>query len=247
MQKHLWDKKAQTFPRFVKDTEDTLEILAFFKNEGVRFAHKRVLDIGAGNGRFGLQIAFEAAKLYATDISKVMLDNLQIDAQSLGLKNVSTLLSAWEDVDIESLGEIDIAFASMTPALNNLAGFIKAINASKEGLCYVGWGRVRESAFLDEIFAAHYIKVELPVGLPQALQWLKELGYKEPTYCYKEAAYTYKSDIQKAINDIKWHICMHQGEPDEEKIKAYLDKKQVNGYVSYEQKREVGICFIPRV
>ena len=40
---------------------------------------------------------------------------------------------------------------------------------------------------------------------------------------------------------------MHQGEPDEEKIKAYVDKKQVNGYVSYEQKREVGICFIPRI
>lgn len=247
LSKQLWDKKAQTFPRFQKDTEDTLEILDFFRAQNVAFKDKTLLDIGAGNGRFALQLAFETKHIYATDISQTMLSHLQEDARGLGLENITTFVSSWEEFNIESLGEIDIAFASMTPALNNLAGFKKALGVGKEGLCYIGWGRVRESSFLDEIFAAHNIKVELPVGLPQALQWLKELGYKEPTYCYKEAGYTYKSDIQKAINDIKWHIEIHKGIPDMEKIQNYVESKQNNGVVSYEQKREVGICFIPRI
>lgn len=244
MQKQLWDKKAQTFPRFVKDSKDTLEILAFFRAQGVDFRDKNVLDIGAGNGRFALQLAFEASHLYASDISDSMLRHLANDAKDLGLANITTILSPWEECDISKL-RLDIAFAAMTPALNNFASFKKALCASKEGLCYVGWGRVRQSAFLDEIFAQHNMCVELPTGLPQVLQWLSELKMEIPTYCYKEANYTYSANLDKAIEDITWHIHIHGGSPDEEKIRQFVASKQQNGLISYLCEREIGLCFIP--
>ena len=129
-----WDKKAQSFPRFIKDTQDTLEILDFFLSQGVEFANKVIFDIGCGNGRFALQLAFMAKKIYAS--------HLERDAKSHQLYNIQTLHSAWLEYDISTLSdEIDLGFASMTPALNNKAAFLKALNLGKEGLCYVGWGR----------------------------------------------------------------------------------------------------------
>lgn len=111
MSKQLWDKKAQTFPRFKKDTQDTLEILDFFRAQNVVFKDKNLLDIGAGNGRFALQLAFEARHIYATDISQTMLSHLQEDARDLGLDNITTFVSSWEEFDIKSLGEIELALS----------------------------------------------------------------------------------------------------------------------------------------
>lgn len=246
MSASLWDKKARNFPRFVKDTQDTLEILDFFKNLGIDFKDKRVLDIGAGNGRFALQIAFLASHVYASDISNVMLQTLDSDAKTLGLGNITSHLGAWEDCDVDSFGHIDIAFASMTPALNNFDNFKKALNVAREGLCYVGWGRVRKSEFLESIFALHNITIELPVGLPQVLQWLEELGFDKPVYCYRDSNYTYNADVDKAIEDVKWNICMHNAIPDENLIKSFVNSHSKDGFVSYDTKREIGLCFIPR-
>ena len=242
-----WDKKAQSFPRFIKDTQDTLEILDFFLSQGVEFANKVIFDIGCGNGRFALQLAFMAKKIYASDISSQMLSHLERDAKSHQLYNIQTLHSAWLEYDISTLSdEIDLGFASMTPALNNKAAFLKALNLGKEGLCYVGWGRERKCAFLDKSLHLHSLGLLLPVGLPNVLQWLKEEGYKEPQFLYKKADFVYKSPSLKAIEDIKWHIRIHDGTPDERLITQYVCENEVNGEISYTHSREIGITFIPK-
>ena len=89
MSKQLWDKKAQTFPRFQKDTEDTLEILDFFRAQNVAFKDKTLLDIGAGNGRFALQLAFETKHIYATD------------TVGHGKSSIEKSLSAWSIIIFE--------------------------------------------------------------------------------------------------------------------------------------------------
>ena len=133
-----WDKKAQSFPRFIKDTQDTLEILDFFLSQGVEFANKVIFDIGCGNGRFALQLAFMAKKIYASDISSQMLSHLERDAKSHQLYNIQTLHSAWLEYDISTLSdEIDLGFASMTPALNNNAAFLESL---QRGLVLCGLG-----------------------------------------------------------------------------------------------------------
>lgn len=244
-QKSLWEAKAKHFPRFVKDTKDTLEILDFFISCGVVFEGKSILDIGCGNGRFALELAKKAKHIHAMDMSESMLAALQEDSQKLNFFNISTYCSSWEMYDLSKLGSIDIAFASMTPALNNFHGFTKALHASKEGLCYVGWGRVRKSAFLESIFSDHRLSLELPVGLPQVLDWLTQMKIPTPPYCYKSANYEYKADIHQAMQDIRWHIQIHGGIPDEEIIAHHIEAAQSNGHICYMQEREIGLCFIP--
>lgn len=247
MQRSFWEKKAQTFPRFKKGTEDTLEILAFFQEQSVDFRDKVIFDIGCGNGRFALELAFLAKKVIGSDISENMLGFLQEDAKTLGLDNIRTIHIDWADFNPSSMEEkIDIAFASMTPALNNKQGLLKAINLSEQGLCYVGWGRVRECDFLANILSQHGITLLLPKGLPNVLEWLQEEGYKQPKHFYKKSDFTYQAPIQKAIDDIAWHVNMHDGEPNLELIEEYVRQNEKDGHITYTHSREVGIAFIPK-
>ncbi len=249
MTSQIWDKKAQTFPRFVKGAEDTLEILEFFQNQGVDFRDKVIFDIGCGNGRFALELAFLAKKIIASDISANMLSCLKEDAEKLGLRNIQILQSDWLELNLSSCNinePIDIAFASMTPALNNKQGFLKAMELSKQGLCYVGWGRIRECAFLETILSEHNLKLLLPVGLPNVLEWLKEEGYPQPQYFYKKSDFTYQAPSHKAIEDIQWHINIHEGKPDLKCIQDYVRKNEQNGQITYTHSREIGIAFIAK-
>ena len=88
-QREIWDEKAKTFERFKQNNSDTLEILNFFKEFGVNFNNKSIIDIGCGNGRFALELANSASSVLCLDISKNMLDDLHSDCLSLGLKNIS--------------------------------------------------------------------------------------------------------------------------------------------------------------
>lgn len=249
MQREVWNKKAETFPRFVKGAEDTLEILDFFRRLGIDFRDKVIFDIGCGNGRFALELAFLAKKVIGSDISENMLGFLQEDAKNLGLGNIQTLQTDWADFDKTSCkidDNIDIAFASMTPALNNKQGFLKALEIGKEGLCYVGWGRVRDCVFLEKILAQHGITFLLPVGLPNVLEWLQEEGITQPQYLYKKSNLTYQAPIQKAIDDIAWHVSIHEGEPNLKLIQDYVRQNEKDGHITYTHSREIGIAFIPK-
>lgn len=247
MQRQVWNKKAETFPRFIKGAEDTLEILDFFKQQGVDFRDKVIFDIGCGNGRFALELAFLAKKIIASDISEKMLGFLQEDAKKFGLKNIQTLHVDWVDFDKNTCKideNVDIAFASMTPALNNKQGFLKALEVGEQGLCYVGWGRVRECAFLEKILTQHEITLLLPKGLPDVLQWLDEEGYKQPVYQYKTSNFTYQAPIQKAIDDIVWHVTIHEGKPNMDCIQDYVYQNEKDGQITYTHSREIGIALI---
>ena len=137
--KAIWERKAQTFPRFLSEASDTLEIMRFFRENGADFRGKSTIDIGCGNGRFTFQLVKEAKSVLAVDISQKMLENLEADAKTLGLSNITTIQSAWEDFSANE--KFDIALASLTPALNNEEGLIKAMGLFSEYFCYVGWGR----------------------------------------------------------------------------------------------------------
>lgn len=241
----IWERKAQTFPRFLSDSDDTLEIMQFFRDNGANFKDKSAIDIGCGNGRFTFQLAKEAKSVLAVDISQKMLDNLCEDAKTLNFSNITTIQSAWEDFSTDS--KFDIALASLTPALNNKDGFIKAMGLFSEYFCYVGWGRFRTCTFMDAILREHGVKLELPVGLPNVLEWLKDLGAKNVKHYYMKQNFTHKFKTKDEIVEcIEWNIEAHSAVADKQKVRDFVDKNAKDGDITYTSEREVGIALIPR-
>lgn len=243
--KAIWERKAETFPRFLNDSDDTIEIMSFFRDNGVDFKGKNTIDIGCGNGRFTFHLAKEAKSVLAVDISQKMLNNLREDAKTLNLHNITTICSSWEDFNADST--FDIALASLTPALNNKDGFIKAMNIFNEYFCYVGWGRIRKCDFMDEILRAHNVKLELPVGLPNVLEWLKTMGVENIKHYYMPQNFTHSfQNTSEAIESIEWNIEAHSGIVDKNKVQNFVKKHSKNGVITYTSQREVGIALIKR-
>lgn len=241
-QQNIWNTKSQTFPKFINNNAETLQDLKFFTQNGVDFNNKTILDIGCGNGRFGLELAKLAKSLTGTDISDQMLEQFSHSAKELGLNNIQLQCCDWLSFPAQSF---DIVFASMTPALNNKPAFLKALKSFSQYFCYIGWGKTRDCPFLDQILKLHQLKLELPTGLPDVLQWLQEENYPTPIHQYYQSDFTFEGDFTQAFNNIKWYIQIHDGNPNDELIKDYISSHLQNNQITYLQKREIGLALIP--
>lgn len=239
----IWNTKAKSFPRFKKEDKDILDAFDFFSKQGISFKDKMVVDIGCGTGRFAIKIAQEAKEVFALDISQKMLDLLKEDAKTYHLTNITTQVMDFNKEKWDK--KVDIAFASMTPALNNKESFLKAYHSAKEAMCYIGWGRVRESEFLQEAFETHKLQLELPTGLPDVLKWLEEekIG---ATYQYQDSNFFFEGNLEETVENIALFIKMHNQIPNIPLLEDFVKSKLKNNRIVYEQKREIGMACIKK-
>ena len=243
-QKALWNAKAKTYGRFKQNDSDTLELLSFFKEHGVDFSGKNIIDIGCGNGRFSLELAKSAKNVLCFDIAQNMLDDLQADAKNLGIDNIKIKCADFDE-NYGDLGRFDIVFAAMTPALNNEANFAHALELYNECFCYVGWGRVRKEPLTQEVLKAHGAALFLPKGLPDALIWLKNAGKSPLAQQYFLREFKHKYSLEEAIERTMMQCKMHQINIDE-KICAKIVAQHLNTHnlVEFSNVREIGVMLI---
>lgn len=244
--KNLWDKKAQNFPRFGEFKDEDNIIFEYFSKDGEIWKDKIVLDLGCGNGRYGLFFATLAKKVYMLDISPKMLENVANDAKKFGFNNIEILCYDWSDFEPKDLN-VDIIFTSLTPALNNFENFKKAYTLAKEAMFYVGWGRVRESKILNEVFKSHNNnQVVLPNGAEFVCECLSKMNAKIPEIKYITKEITHKKPLQKAILDISWQLEAHGIKPDLEIIQKIIKDYTKDGITKYTTKMENGLLYIQK-
>ena len=245
MTKNLWDKKAENFPRFGEFKDEDNVVFEYFSKEGRIWENKIVLDLGCGNGRYGLFFADLAKKLYMLDISPKMLENVANDAKKLGFYNVEIICANWEHFVPNNLN-IDIVFASLTPALNTFERFKKAYILAKEAIFYVGWGRIRESRLLNEVFSAHNAKVILPNGAEFVCECLKKMNAKIPQITYIQKEITHQKPLKQTILDIAWQLEAHKIKPDSKMIEKIAKKYTKDNITTYTTKMENGLLYIKK-
>ncbi|EAI8124035.1 class I SAM-dependent methyltransferase, partial [Campylobacter jejuni] len=150
---NLWDKKAKTYARY-QNTLNTIQKQTFeyLQNLNISFQNKSIIDIGCGTGVWTLHLAKEAKEILALDSANTMLEILQEDAKKLNLNNIKCENLSFETwMQNNPNVKFDLAFLSMSPALQNEKDYTNFLNLAKIKI-YLGWADYRKSDFLDPIF-----------------------------------------------------------------------------------------------
>lgn len=237
-QAHFWNKKAKRYPLYDKSEESSAKkLLKKLKERGVEFEGKRVLDIGCGTGRVSIEIAKKAKIVHGVDVSQEMLSLLEASAKEIEADNISVECGDFGALHIA--GDYDIVVATMTPALQSLEEFEKAISLAKERFVYVGWGRKRSAPLLERAFELHGGKLHLPFGAPGACEFLRKIGF-DASAEYSEEVWEHEVDIEEAIEEMCWHMEIGGVTPDRGVVERLL-KSEYQERVKHSHTVETGL------
>ena len=82
----------------------------------------------------------------------------------------------------------DIAWISMSPAVQTLQDFEKMEKCAGKWCVYIGWGRKRKNALMEEVFNLHNLDYGPPAGVEAAYDILVRSG-RTPSLDYFETSW----------------------------------------------------------
>lgn len=217
---NLWDKKAKTYARY-QNTLNTIQKQTFeyLQNLKISFQDKSIIDIGCGTGVWTLHLAKEAKEILALDSANVMLEILQEDATTHTISNVKTLNLDFESFYKNNNTKFDLAFLSMSPALQNEKDY-KAFLSLASKKVYLGWASRRKSSFLDPIF--EHFNTHFKGFYESDLQGF--LNAQNIPYEYEifNETRVVKRDKQSAIENALWHLSMNGINTNKQELESFV-------------------------
>ena len=201
----IWDEKSKNYPKFNGDLNEmqknAIEILSHF---GCDFNDKILIDIGAGTGLYSLYFTKFCKFVTACDISKDMLEILKNSAKKFKISNVNTILGEFSKLTFKQ--HFDIAFLSMSPALQNEDDFEKFCDLADNHI-YINWQNPRKSSLL-----ANFINPQKrnPYKTTQKFtEFLDKKNINFKSEIYKET-FTRKRSLQAAFENVSWHLKINE-------------------------------------
>ncbi|TKX33701.1 class I SAM-dependent methyltransferase [Campylobacter taeniopygiae] len=215
----LWDKKAKNYVRYGKLNDIQKQTFEKINELNIDFINKNIVDIGCGTGVWTLHLAQKAKSVLGVDNSKAMLEILQEDALKNNTNNVKTLHLDFESFYKENQEKFDIAFLSMSPALQNENDFKAFLNLASQRI-YLGWADYRKSDFLDPIFK--HFNTEFKGCYKKDLEsFLLEKNINFYKFVFDEERVVYRSK-DEAIENALWHLSMNNIKTNREKITKFI-------------------------
>lgn len=245
----FWDRMALSYPLpFEEKTfADTCRVLSLVKSKGVEFFNASILDIGCGTGIYTLPLACEAVKVTGIDDSETMLRRMTDVIESENIQNVHLVKGAWQDIDISACEfekAFDIVWISMSPAIQTSQDFNRMEKCARKWCVYIGWGRKRKNALMEEAFRYHNIPYGPPPGVGVAYDILVHSG-KAPSLEYFETSWRWKGPAEHALEDIVCFIEMQGATARRDLVKKTIDRHERDGMICHTTYVEEGILVWP--
>ncbi len=238
-----WDKRAGHFDKKVDGEEGSQRvetIMDFLRAEKIFSPGMSVIDVGCGQGTITLSLAEEAAQVYALDPSTKMLEMLQEKIEERGFQHIYSIQERWQDIDLKEYGwqeAFDLAFASMSPGVNDAENLRKLMDASRK-YCYLSTFAGRKDKPRDELW-------ELITGRPfdpgdldiiYPLNLLYTWGYRPSVRFYRH----YRSDwfpLEEAVENLVQYLYMatDQEEKVREMVQDYVESRQQEAMFYHER------------
>jgi SAM-dependent methyltransferase len=245
----FWERMALRYPLPFEDKTpaDTHRVLSLVKSKGVKFLKASVLDIGCGTGIYSLPLAYEVDMVTGLDDSETMIARMTDIMQSEDIQNVQPVKAAWKDIDISASGfekAFDIVWISMSPAVQTVQDFERMEKCARKWCVYIGWGRKRKNALMEEVFSLHGIHYGPPSGVGAAYDILVHSG-RTPSLDYFETSWEWTGPAEDALEDIVCFIEMQGGRARRDLIKKTLECHERDGLIHHTTDVEEGVMVWP--
>ena len=239
----IWNKRARHFDRKVDGDEGSARvdaIMDFLAAEKVFSPVMSVIDIGCGQGTITVRLAARAAEVYALDPSEKMLRLLASKLEEMELSHVHSILERWQEVDLEKCGwreKFDLAFASMSPGIND-AGSLQKMMASSKKFCYLSTFAGRKDRPRDELWELITGKPFEPGDLDiiYPLNLLYTWGYRPSLRFYRHYRYDW-FPLEEAVENLLQylHLATSEEEKAREVVQDYVAARQQEGRFFHER------------
>ncbi|HIA7122267.1 class I SAM-dependent methyltransferase [Campylobacter lari] len=213
---NLWNKKAKSYARYNPNLNE-IQKATFAKLGSLQ--GKSVVDIGCGSGVWTLHLAQKAKSVLGVDSSSAMLEILQEDAKTHAISNIKTLNLDFENFYKNNNIKFDLAFLSMSPALQNEKDYKAFLNLASKKV-YLGWASRRKSSFLDPIF--EHFNTHFKSFYEEDLQgFLNAQNIPYEVEIFNETRVV-KRDKDSAMENALWHLSMNGLNVNKQELESFV-------------------------
>lgn len=222
-----WDKKSKTYNKFSGELSEFQK--RFFKaldKFEIDFKDKTLIDIGCGTGAYTLYLAKICKSVLGIDSSMKMLEELQKSAKEHNISNVNVENLSFDE--FESKEKFDIAFLTMSPALQTKNHFEKFVSLGDIKI-YLNWYEPRRSSLLEPLFKKYGKNTLLNrTHLLQSFLEISKIPFKSEIL--KETR-VQKRDFDEAYENALWHLDINELKHDKNEVKDIVASMSTKGYV----------------
>jgi SAM-dependent methyltransferase len=164
-------------------------------------ATDRVIDIGAGSGRYEPLLAQHVASVLAIEPSAAMLAHLR----QQGAANIEVVEARWPDVSVTAC---DVAIsAHVVYGVRELGPFLEAMDRVARRACYLYLAVQHPASFISPFWERIYGAARLPLpGALECLNALYQLGIGAHMALVALHGGVAFADEDEALADIRWRL-----------------------------------------
>jgi SAM-dependent methyltransferase len=150
-----WNRRAEGFAARYggrKENDPRVDILGMIHGSSFFDPEAEMLDIGCGPGNYAIPLSRGFKKIVALDSSPKMLSILEERAGKMGISNIETVCTSWEDVDLDKMGwrgKFGLVAAIKSPGIRDARNLEKMIAASGAGCLFNGFITREDSSQAD--------------------------------------------------------------------------------------------------
>ena len=224
----IWDKKAKSYSKFDGNlNEFQIRFFKILKDFDVNFENKTLVDIGCGTGIYSLHLAGICKMVLGVDSSTKMLEELNLKKTEFKIKNLQTINSDFKN--FKTADKFDIAFLTMSPALQSEDDFKKFINLGNLRI-YLNWEEPKNSSMLEPFYKIYKRNDKNKNTASNLQNFLIKNNISYKTEVLKEIRSANRS-FNEAFENTIWHLEINGIKYDENKIKNTLLKMQKDGFI----------------
>ncbi len=224
----IWDKKAKSYSKFDGNlNEFQIRFFNILKDFNVRFKDKTLVDIGCGTGIYSLYLAGICKMVLGVDSSTKMLEELNLKKTEFKINNLQTIKSDFKN--FQTADKFDIAFLTMSPALQNEDDFNKFMDLGNLRI-YLNWEEPKNSSMLEPFYKIYKRNDKNKNTASNLQNFLINNNISYKTEVLKEIRSANRS-FNEAFENTIWHLEINDIKYDEDEIKNTLLKMQKDGFI----------------